>query len=179
MRNHRLLLLTSLLAIATVGAVAILGVAMGSRASDADREPSVLQPGDRDLCAVCGMFVARYPEWVAQVVYEDGSTAFFDGPKCMFEYLLRPEKHAGPRRGLPIARILVTAYYDREPLPAERALFVLGSDVAGPMGAELVPLATVDAAEEFMNDHHGERIVRFEEVTPELLAMLKEHSMMH
>ncbi|MGD2116595.1 MAG: nitrous oxide reductase accessory protein NosL, partial [Acidobacteriota bacterium] len=135
-------------------------------------ESSGLRPDARDLCAVCGMFVARYPEWVAGVVFEDGSTAFFDGPKCLFEYLLHPDKHAGERRRPPIERALVTAYYDRRTIPAEGALFVVGSDVAGPMGAELVPHATAAEAEEFLSDHHGDRIVRFEEVTPELLATL-------
>ena len=35
-------------------------------------------PGARDTCPVCGMFVARYPEWVATVLWQDGHAAHFD-----------------------------------------------------------------------------------------------------
>ena len=33
---------------------------------------SVPDPGMRDTCPVCGMFVAKYPEWTATVLYKDG-----------------------------------------------------------------------------------------------------------
>ena len=45
-------------------------------------------PGARDTCPVCGMFVARYPEWVATVLWQDGHAAHFDGAKDLFKYLL-------------------------------------------------------------------------------------------
>jgi nitrous oxide reductase accessory protein NosL len=66
----------------------------------------------------------------------------------------------------------VTSYYDLEPVDARTARFVVGSDVLGPMGAELVPFATDADAEEFRMDHAGSRTVRFGEVTRELLTTL-------
>ena len=41
-----------------------------------------------------------------------------------------------------LATIAVTDYYAVEPIAARDAWYVVGSDVLGPMGHELVPLAT-------------------------------------
>lgn len=129
-------------------------------------------PGPQDACPVCGMFVAPYPAWVAQVGFEDGTAAFFDGGKDMFKYLLARDRYLPEKRQIQIAAIWVTDYYELEPIEARAAFFVMGSDVLGPMGHELVPLASMAAAEEFKGDHGGTRIVRFEEVTPELVSSL-------
>jgi nitrous oxide reductase accessory protein NosL len=40
------------------------------------------------------------------------------------------------------------------------------------MGHELVPLASAEEAAEFLADHKGSAVLRFEEVTPELLREL-------
>jgi hypothetical protein len=44
-------------------------------------EITPVKPGPKDKCPVCGMFVAKYPDWVAALVFSDGSTVFFDGVK--------------------------------------------------------------------------------------------------
>ena len=44
-------------------------------------------PGLKDTCPVCGMFVSRYPDWVATVLYQDDHAHHFDGPKDLFKYL--------------------------------------------------------------------------------------------
>jgi hypothetical protein len=33
------------------------------------------------------MFVSRYPDWVATVLYQDDHAHHFDGPKDLFKYL--------------------------------------------------------------------------------------------
>ncbi len=71
-----------------------------------------------------------------------------------------------------IARIGVTEYYGLKRLDARQAWFVIGSDVLGPMGHELIPLASRADAEEFLRDHRGRRILRFEEVQRELPGKL-------
>ncbi len=124
------------------------------------------QPNASATCPVCGMFVAPHGNWVAQVIFEDGSAAFFDGAKDLFKYLL--ERPVPARlRALEIAATFVTGYYRLEAVPAAEAFFVVGSDVYGPMGPELIPHPTLAEAEEFLRDHGGERIVRFDEVTAE------------
>ncbi|MEW8383487.1 MAG: nitrous oxide reductase accessory protein NosL, partial [Candidatus Thiodiazotropha taylori] len=44
-------------------------------------------PGPKDTCPVCGMFVAKYPEWIGTVLYKDGHAHHFDGAKDLFKYL--------------------------------------------------------------------------------------------
>jgi nitrous oxide reductase accessory protein NosL len=127
-------------------------------------------PGERDKCPVCGMFVKAYPEWTAAVVYRDGHAHYFDGAKDLFKFLAGPTRYAPQHRADEVSGVVVTEYYGLSPIDARDALFVVGSDVLGPMGRELVPLADAPAAGEFVKDHGG-RTLRFDEVTA---AVLKE-----
>jgi copper chaperone NosL len=138
-------------------------------------EPVTLPaPGNKDTCPVCGMFVALYPEWVATVLYKDGHAHHFDGAKDMFKYLLDMAKWAPGHRAEDIAAIGVTEYYGLTRIDAREAFYVFGSEVLGPMGHELLPLETREDAEEFRRDHGGKQILRFEDVTQELLLNLDE-----
>jgi nitrous oxide reductase accessory protein NosL len=118
------------------------------------------------------MFVARYPDWVAGVRFADGSYAVFDGAKDLLRFWLEPERHAKGRTRKDIVRLLVTDYYTVQQVDARTAWFVLGSDVLGPMGHELVPFATEGGAREFARDHHGKRVLRFDDLTLALLEGL-------
>jgi len=124
-------------------------------------------PGPRDRCPVCGMFVAPYPEWIATIVLENGEQVFFDGAKDMFRYYFALPSGQVTREN--IQGIFVTEYYSARYAPVDEVFFVLGSDVYGPMGAELVPVRGRPHAETFMKDYSGNRIVVFDEITPELL----------
>jgi nitrous oxide reductase accessory protein NosL len=131
-------------------------------------------PGPRDTCPVCGMFVARHPTWIATVLYRDGHAHHFDGAKDMFKYLLDMPRWASGHRAEDIAEIGVTEYYGLTRIRAREAYYVIGSDVLGPMGHELIPLETREDAEEFLRDHAGRRILRFREVTSDLLSELDQ-----
>lgn len=136
-------------------------------ADQARAGPGVLAakpPGARDLCPVCGMVVAKYPNWIASVVWHDGHAHHFDGAKDMFKFLHDLPRYAPGHRGQDIARMVVTEYYDLKRIDARQAWYVIGSDVLGPMGHELVPLASRADAEEFMRDHKGRRIVGFDQI---------------
>jgi len=132
-------------------------------------EPSgTPDPNANDTCPVCGMFVAKYPEWIATVVYKDGHAHHFDGAKDMFKYLHDMPKWAPDDEAEDIASIQVTEYYGLTRIEARDAWYVIGSDVLGPMGHELVPLQNSADAEEFLRDHDGKHIVRFDDVGPDL-----------
>ena len=131
-------------------------------------------PGPRDVCPVCGMFVAKYPAWVATVVFKDGKAEHFDGAKDLYKYLLDMPRWARGRTAGEIATIAVTSYYETERIAAADAVYVIGSDVYGPMGHELVPHATKADADEFLIDHKGKRSVRAADITLALLAALDE-----
>lgn len=133
---------------------------------------SVPAPGPTDTCPVCGMFVAKYPEWTATVVLEDGHADHFDGAKCMFKYLLAPDRFAPGRKPGAVTMVAVKDYYGLAMIDGRGAVYVVGSDVLGPMGHELVPLANDADAAEFAKDHGGRTPLGFEEVTVALLLAL-------
>jgi len=132
-----------------------------------------LRPGEKDRCPVCGMLVAPYPEWTGQVRHSDGTTVFFDGSKDLFRYLLSLDRYAPERNRKSVAAVFVTNYYDGEVIAARTALFVSGSNVMGPMGPELVPHRSREAAEDFMRDHAGRQILRFDEITEAVLREIQ------
>jgi len=128
---------------------------------------------DQTRCSVCGMFVAKYPNWLAQIHYEDtGQTKFFDGVKDMMVFYFNPKLYGGASRDA-IRALFVKDYYSLNWLSAKEAFYVVGSDVFGPMGHELIPFETRAAAESFSKDHHGKKILTFEEITPELIESLR------
>lgn len=151
-------------------AVAAAALAASAPARAADADPIVPRPGDK--CPVCGMFVARYPDWLAGVRFADGAYAVFDGAKDLFRFWFEPERHAPGRTRKDIVRLFVSDYYGVQQVDARAAWFVVGSDVLGPMGHELVPFATEAGAREFARDHRGKRVLRFDDVTPALLKEL-------
>jgi len=130
-------------------------------------EVGFIQPGPKDKCPVCGMFVSGYPNWIAEVIFKDGSYAVFDGPKDMFTYYFTISKYTREKTKTDISALFVTEYYSTRVLSARDAYFILGSDVVGPMGNEFVPVQGKAAADQFFKDHHGKRLLTFGEVTPE------------
>jgi nitrous oxide reductase accessory protein NosL len=131
------------------------------------------KPAQKDKCPVCGMFVAKYPDWIAEIVFRDGTYVVFDGPKDFFQYLLEPEKYTPGRRNQDIQAVFVTDYYGLTQIDGYTAFYVTGSDVYGPMGAELIPFKKESDAREFLKDHRGKQILRFKEVTPAVLRGLR------
>jgi len=124
-------------------------------------------------CAVCGMFVAKYADWLVQIQYGGKDhVEFFDGVKDMMVFYFNPEQYGGHPRD-EITSIFVKDYYSLAWLSAIKAFYVVGSDVYGPMGHELIPFTTRDAAESFLKDHHGKQILTFDEITPELIQSLR------
>jgi copper chaperone NosL len=138
-------------------------------APPAPQPESVPRPKPMDLCPVCGMLVSKYPNWTATVVWRDRGAAHFDGCKDMFKYLRNLKKYAAARKPEDISAISVTDFYDLKKVDGRKAYYVIGSDVLGPMGHELVPLATAADAAEFLKEHKGVRILRFDQVTAETL----------
>lgn len=150
-----------------LSAVAALLLVSSATALAADERPA-----RHEKCPVCGMFVAKYPDWQAVLDFEDGSRAVFDGAKDLFKFWFEPERYLPSRRREHARSLRVTDYYSLTLIDARSAFFVTGSDVYGPMGRELVPFARREEAEEFLRDHHGEAILAFGEVTPERVAAL-------
>lgn len=135
-------------------------------------EKGMPKPTIKDKCPVCGMFITKYPDWTSAVIFKDGSRAFFDGQKDMFKYLFDLKRYNPLKKIEDIEAIWVQDYYALSPINAKTAWYVLGSDVFGPMGRELIPLEKESDAREFLKDHKGKRIIKFIEVTAEVIKTL-------
>ena len=130
-------------------------------------------PPAKAKCPVCGMFVTKYPDWVASITFRDSTSVYFDGPKDLFKFYLNPGKYIPTRRQSDITGTRVKDYYSLGVIDARRAFFVIGSNVLGPMGKELVPFARKDDAEGFIRDHRGEKILRFGDINLSVLKKLE------
>lgn len=108
-------------------------------------------------CATCGMTIDPASAWVSYVII-GGKEEAFDTPSCAFTAW----RKAGPRAGHGRFR----EYYSQELKPVEDLRFVKGSDVIGPMGPDLVPVAA-DTARRFARDHNGAPPQSVEEVVHE------------
>ena len=67
------------------------------------------------------MFVAKYPDWLAQVSFRDGAVYFFDGAKDLFKFYFNLKKYQPKRSASEITAVFVTEYYDLEPIAAKGA----------------------------------------------------------
>ncbi len=126
----------------------------------------------KDKCPVCGMFVKKYPDWIAAMVFKDGSYAVFDGAKDLFKCYHNPGKYLPGRSQADIQAVYVTDYYALEPTDGYTAHYVAGSDVYGPMGKELIPFGKAADAKGFLKDHKGKSILKFREIGPDVVKSL-------
>jgi len=150
----------------------VLSAALSAPPAVAETGPSIrTKPGDR--CPVCGMFVSKFPSWTAAIVFADGASAVFDGPKDLFTFYHDLRSYDPSREVSSIAAISVLDYYAVAAIDGRKAYYVQGSDVSGPMGSELIPFAELAAAEEFKRDHGGKSVLTFDAVTPEVLKRLR------
>lgn len=116
-------------------------------------------PGE-ERCKACGMKLDAASPWRAELLSGGVVVAAFDSPRCAF---------AAWRGGKVAADALrVREYYEHAVVDASAVRFVVGSNVLGPMGPDLVPVAP-ERASKFLSDHEGERIVTVSEVD---LAMI-------
>ncbi|MDQ5988489.1 MAG: Copper-binding lipoprotein NosL [Syntrophus sp. SKADARSKE-3] len=132
-------------------------------------EKEMPKPTAKDKCPVCGMFVSKYPDWTTAILFKNGSHVFFDGAKDMFKYLFDMKRYDPSKKADDVQSVMVKDYYRLAWTDAHKAWFVMGSNIYGPMGRELIAMEKEGDAKEFMADHKGKRILRFEEVTREVV----------
>ena len=85
----------------------------------------------------------------------------------MMKFYFEPSKYNHNHSSNDINEIKVTDYYSLESIDGKKAFYVIGSNVYGPMGKELIPFKTHTEAEKFMNDHFGKKVLKFEDIEKE------------
>ncbi len=130
-------------------------------------------------CKICGMILVEYPGPKAQIHYKKGASETFCCTPHMFMGYLNPER---PRN---ISAMYVhdmgEADWDHpknEWIDAKTAYYVLGGDKKGPMGEPLVPFSALEGAESYVKEHGG-RIIRFDDITMDMLSPTKHDSPKH
>jgi copper chaperone NosL len=133
--------------------------------------------GPDQRCAVCGMMVAKYEPWITQIHAPGEAAVMFDGVKDMMAYYFNPTAYGGGG-DMSAAEIWVKDYYTLKYFDGREAFYVVGSDVMGPMGEELVPFSSRAAAENFLADHKGSEVLRFNSIDAEMIMSMKKRHMM-
>ena len=119
-----------------------------------------------EKCPICGMFVYKYPRWATQIFYGEDKHYSFDGVKDMMKYYF--ENKEG------ISKMLVLDYYSQKAIDATKAYYVIGSDIYGPMGNELIAFKNESSAKTFYMGHKGAKIVNFKDITEDEVYKLDE-----
>ena len=135
------------------------------RANAETKHYAKLTVSKTDKCPVCGMFLYKYPRWVARIEYGNKKLSF-DGVKDMMKYYFKHKKN--------IRVMLVQDYYSQETINAKEAYYVIGSDVYGPMGNELIAFKDKKEAKRFALDHRAKKILSFDAITPNIVYALDE-----
>ena len=114
-------------------------------------------------CKNCGMKIDPASQWRTDLLGADGTITAFDTPRCALQSW---------RSGkTPAKSVRVQDYYDRQPRDGADVRFVIGGDVVGPMGPDLVPVDPARASK-FIQDHAADRALKLDEITPEVLAAI-------
>lgn len=150
-----------------------LSLSFGRTSAEEKLSTGPVEVEKKDLCPVCGMFVSKYPNWIAQIIFDDKKYVLFDGPKDMFKYYFDLNKYNPQKTRDGILMIWVTDYYTTRLIDGKKAVYVTNSDVLGPMGKELIPHASEEAANHFVKDHGGDKILGFSEIDLDLVESLR------
>jgi nitrous oxide reductase accessory protein NosL len=135
-------------------AAILFGIIMALPAQGAGpTEPQTIT--EKTTCAVCGMYPHRYPAWQTQVIFTDNSMAAFDGGKCMFRFLLNMPAFTQDHKADQVAAVWVRDFAGGAWIDGKTASYVVGSSEMGPMGKELIPFASREAAEAFQKTKGG------------------------
>ncbi len=130
-----------------------------------------MQLSEQDRCPVCGMFPAKRPKSAAAMVLKDGRTFYFCGNGCLLRTWRYSDRHLkAPVEA--IQRMVVRDYFSGAPLDAEKAWWVSGSDVIGPMGPALVALRSEQEVARFKERHGGRTVFRLSQMDDALWAAL-------
>jgi len=141
--------------------------------------PVAIEAGDE--CYVCGMIIVNYPGPKGEAYVRGRETPLkFCSTRDLFSYLLQPE-----------SKVIVTQVYVHDMaatdwnhpansafVDARSAWYVADQPLKGAMGPTLASFKTQKGAEAF-HVKHGGRLLRFEDITLEILANLDGDASKH
>lgn len=158
--------------IATTLLLCLMACSEESSTSQALHAPVAFQAGDE--CHVCGMIITGFPGPKGEVIEsKSGAVRKFCSTRDMLGWWLQPE-YQHLQAALYVHDMAATDWRqpdDRHLIDARSAYFVVGTPLQGSMGRTLATYKTLEAAQKLV-DEKGGRVLRFEEITLELLNQL-------
>jgi nitrous oxide reductase accessory protein NosL len=122
-------------------------------------------------CGKCGMFPAKYPRWQSQIIFKDGTMTPFDGCKCMFNFISAMGEFDKTHTMDDVSAVWVKDFNSATWINAVDAYYVVGSNMMGPMGKEVIPFTDQSAAMKFHQEQGGS-VMMYSQITPEVLKTL-------
>lgn len=155
--------------------VLVLIFSISACTRDGGTKPPPFELSRDHACNVCGMIIVDFPGAKAQIHYTDRKYSVFCSTLDLFLFYHQPDRPAN------IAALYVNDMGKADQarphghwIDAQKALYVQGGDVMGPMGEALVPFASKDDAEAYRKKHGG-RVISFSEVTEDMLVPAAPH----
>jgi len=140
-----------------------------SKKNDTNSTNKTINVPKDSKCPVCGMFVTKYPKWVATIKLKE-KLHYFDGVKDMMKFYIFDVDFPYNRKE--IESISVTDFYTLKEINAKEAFYVIGSNIFGPMGDELIPFIDQKSADNFMHEHKGKKVLNFTDISSTLVMGL-------
>ncbi|MEA5387049.1 nitrous oxide reductase accessory protein NosL [Haloarculaceae archaeon H-GB11] len=147
---------------------------------------------EQDTCEVCGMVIPNHPGPSAEIFYADQqpsgheNPARFDSTWEAFQYDFERQDRGWTRQAFYVTDYsavdyevftdggdtLITTHPEADAFAdASEVTFVVGSEVKGAMGRDLIAFSEKADAESF-NAEYGGSLATFDQVTPETIAQL-------
>jgi copper chaperone NosL len=148
----------------------VLFVALAGCGKDA-AQVAAKEPGADTACSLDGMVLKDYPGPKAQIQYAEGAPDYFCDLMELFGTVLTPEQRR-PVAGIFVQDVGKTSWEKPEGhwIDAKTALYVVGSKKAGSMGPTFGAFSSVADAEAFVQKEGG-KVLRFEQITPEMVNL--------
>ncbi|ELZ24981.1 NosL family protein [Halosimplex carlsbadense 2-9-1] len=174
------------------GGAATLAALAGCGSSDSGAAPDAVGLTTEDRCEVCGMVIPNHPGPSAEIFYADerpsghDNPARFDSTWEAFQYDFERRDRGWSREAFYVTDYSAVDYSVTEEggdrvvstypkadafVDAESVTFVVGSDVKGAMGKDLIAFSTESDAESFA-DEYGGSLAGFDDVSRETIAQL-------
>ena len=126
---------------------------------------------------MCGMYPARYPKWMVQVVFKDRSLSAFDSPLDFFRFRKNMARHDSRHGDKDVGAVYFSDYAKGGWIESKKAFFASGSDAKGPMiNADFPAFGSKELAEEFVRAHGGKVLTFYQAILDAAREMAGEHN---
>lgn len=132
---------------------------------------TLLNPNTNDM--VYHTSLKKYKRFICEAKLQNGKTLQFVSMKSMIR-VYRHQKHFLEAKliSAKIKDMYVQDFRTGEKINAKTAFYVIGSNIVGPNGANLIPFKSIKSAKLFERKNGGSKILSFKELVPNIIQLL-------